>query len=147
MGPAPGYQVDADAAWFLLLGDATSLPAIETILSELPAQTRARVLVEVENEGEMRELHSAAQLDVQWLSREVDSQQAGLPLENAVRTLVNDLPSGAGRIYVGCESAAMRRIRRLLKERGIDRSAMVTRGYWKLGSSNHPDGDYGDDAA
>ena len=145
MGPAPGYNVDADATWFVLAGDATSLPAIETILAELPAQATARVLIEVEDEGEVRALHSSAQLDVQWLSR--GNEQAGFSLENALRKLAPDLPPGSGRIYVGCESTAMRRIRRLLKEHGVANSAMVTRGYWKLGRANHPDGDYGDDAA
>lgn len=38
----------------------------------------------------------------------------------------------------------MRRIRRyLLEEVGLLPEQMVTRGYWKLGAPDHPDGDYG----
>ena len=49
-------------------------------------------------------------------------------------------------IWVACESAAMRDIRRCLtRERGIPLSQLVTRGYWRLGESNHPDHDYGED--
>jgi NADPH-dependent ferric siderophore reductase len=145
MGPAPGYEVDAGAAWFVLAGDDTALPAIETILAELPAHVQAQVLVEVVGQNEARELHSAATFDVQWLPRGHDPQRAGEALEAALRTVT--LPTtGAGRIYVGCEAAAMRRIREwLIKERGIDRATMVTRGYWKLGSANHPDRDFGDE--
>ena len=41
----------------------------------------------------------------------------------------------------------MRRIRRhLLTERGIDRAALTTRGYWKLGATDYPDRDYGEDS-
>jgi NADPH-dependent ferric siderophore reductase len=41
----------------------------------------------------------------------------------------------------------MRRIRRhLLAERALNRDHVVTRGYWKLGEVDHPDGDYGQDA-
>jgi NADPH-dependent ferric siderophore reductase len=146
LGPAPGYKIDSDADWFVLAGDGTALPAIETILADLPAHTQARVLIEAVDEREIRPLHSAAKIDAQWLVRGADSQRAGIPLETALQKLIADLPAGNGRFYVGCESMAMRRIRRLLKEHGIDRGAMVTRGYWKFGASNHPDGDYGDDA-
>lgn len=41
----------------------------------------------------------------------------------------------------------MRRIRRhLLGERAFNRDHVVTRGYWKLGEVDHPDGDYGQEA-
>ena len=41
----------------------------------------------------------------------------------------------------------MRRIRRhLLAERGLGPSAIVTRGYWKLGETNYTDHDYGTDS-
>ncbi|MDB6059933.1 MAG: siderophore-interacting protein [Verrucomicrobiaceae bacterium] len=146
LGPAPGYKIDAEAAWFLLAGDGTALPAIETILADLPAKISVRALIEVTDENEIRALHSAGNVDIEWLIRGADPQQAGAPLEAAIRKFIDQLPSGNGRFYVGCESNAMRRIRRLLlKERGFERGTIVTRGYWKLGSSNHPDGDYGDD--
>ena len=146
MGPAPGYKIDPSAQWFVLAGDDTALPAIETILAELPAQVHAQVFVEVVDAQEQRPLHSAAKADVHWLPRGPDAQQAGQPLEAALRAL--QWPTGAGCVYVGCEAAAMRRIRALLvNERGVDRSKLVTRGYWKLGDPNHPDRDFGDDVA
>jgi NADPH-dependent ferric siderophore reductase len=40
----------------------------------------------------------------------------------------------------------MRRIRRhLLQERALPRAHVVTRGYWRLGETDHPDRDYGED--
>jgi NADPH-dependent ferric siderophore reductase len=48
---------------------------------------------------------------------------------------------------IGCEAAAMRRIRtHLLHERGLDPTTIVTRGYWKLGASDYTDHDYGTDS-
>ena len=45
-------------------------------------------------------------------------------------------------MYVACESGAMRRIRtHLLTEKNMNREHVVTRGYWKLGEVDHPDGD------
>jgi NADPH-dependent ferric siderophore reductase len=141
-GPGPNYQIDPDADWFLLAGDDTALPAIATILDALPAAMPVRVLMEVADEQEKRPLATAAQLDLTWLHR--GTQPADAALEAAIRTLA--LPAGKGRIYVGCEAAAMRRIRRhLLQERGLDPTTMVTRGYWKLGDVNYTNHDYGTD--
>jgi NADPH-dependent ferric siderophore reductase len=142
-GPGPSYQIDPDADWFVLAGDDAALPAIETILDVLPAGTRVRVLLEDADEHEQRPLPSAAQLDIGWLHR--GAQAADALLEDAVRTM--QLPAGSGRVYVGCEAAAMRRIRtHLLQDRGLDPATIVTRGYWKLGAVDYTDHDYGTDS-
>jgi NADPH-dependent ferric siderophore reductase len=143
-GPGPSYQIDPDADWFVLAGDDAALPAIETILDALPAEARVRVLLEVVDEHEQRQLSTAAQLDITWLRRDAHSAEAATVLEDAVRPM--PLPTGNGRIYVGCEAAAMRRIRKhLLHERGLDPAMLVTRGYWKLGAVDYTDHDYGTD--
>ncbi len=60
-------------------------------------------------------------------------------------THASSLP-GAGRYWVGLEATAMREVRRhLLGERRADRDALHTRGYWKYGTTNHPDHDTGED--
>jgi NADPH-dependent ferric siderophore reductase len=142
-GPGPSYQIDPEADWFLLVGDDAALPAIETILDALPAEARVRVLLEVADAHEERLLPSAAQLDITWLHR--GAQPADTALEHAVHA--TDLPAVNRRIYVGCEAAAMRRIRKhLLQERGLDPATIVTRGYWKLGEVNYTDHDYGTDS-
>ena len=145
MGPGPGYTLDAEATQHLLIADDSALPAVETILATLPASARALVLLEVISAAEERPLHSAAQLEVTWLPRGSDHRAAGLPLEQALRAL----PAMAAdtRIYLACEAAAMRRLRKLLTdELGIPRGQIVGRGYWKLDEVNHPDHDYGDDS-
>ena len=92
--------------------------------------------------GEEQEIHSSGKASITWLHRGEDPARAGALLEQSMRAL--ELPSGAGRVYVACEASAMRRIRRhLLAERSLSRDHVVTRGYWKLGATDHPDGDYG----
>lgn len=145
MGPGPGYPVDTAATQHLLIADDSALPALETILAALPASAQARVLLEVISDAEQRPLHSPAALDVAWLPRGSDHHAAGQPLEKALRA---GPPIAADtRIYLACEAAAMRRIRKLLTdELGVDRSRIVGRGYWKLDTVNHPDHDYGEDS-
>ncbi|MFC5520696.1 siderophore-interacting protein [Polaromonas jejuensis] len=145
MGPGPGYPLPAQAPEHLLIGDDSALPALETILARLPATAHARLLVEVVDGAEERALPGAAQVDAQWVARGADNAQAGRALEAALR--LAGPPAADARIYLACEAAAMRRIRRLLiDELGVDRSRIVGRGYWKLGTVNHPDHDYGEDA-
>ncbi len=134
--PGGAYTVEP-ADWYLIGGDESALPAIETILEELPDASRAQIIVEVEGPGEERPLPAP---HVTWLHRK--GAAPGRRLEEAIRAL--EMPSGDGRVWVGCEAGVMRDIRKhLLLDRGLDRSAIHTHGYWKQGTSNHPDHDVG----
>jgi NADPH-dependent ferric siderophore reductase len=145
-GPGRAYAVDASADWYLLAGDESALPALGTILEALPAGRPVQLYLEVADLAESAALAAVdAATQLHWLPRPPGSHAAGQALETALRAAV--LPSGSGRIYVACESDAMRRIRRhLLTERGLAAAQLVTRGYWKQGATDHPDRDYGEDA-
>ena len=53
---------------------------------------------------------------------------------------------GQGRVWVACEAAAMRDIRKhLLLDLAMDRTAVTTQGYWKAGLANHSDHDWGNE--
>jgi NADPH-dependent ferric siderophore reductase len=141
-GPGRNYVIDPAAEWFLLAGDDTAIPAISTILETLPSSASARVFIEVVGRQDEVEIPAHPNTVVTWLHRGAEASKAGAPLDAAIRAY--EMPSGSGRVYVACESGAMRRIRaHLLNEKTINREHLVTRGYWKLGSVDHPDGDYG----
>jgi NADPH-dependent ferric siderophore reductase len=147
-GPGRSYSVDPAAAWYLLVGDDTAIPAIGTILESLPPTMNAQALIEVVDAAEQHSLEGRGargpRAEVRWLARGPDPRNAGRELEAAVRRL--ELAPGPGRVYVACEADAMRRIRRhLLLERHFPRDQLVTRGYWRLGETDHPDRDYGED--
>ncbi len=144
MGPGPGYAVDADAPWYLLAGDDAALPAIETILEALPPGTPTTVFLEVVAADEARPLPGPAKTEVRWLPRGEDASVAGSALLAALDGFA--WPAGEGRVYVGCESAAMRRLRaEIIASSGLERAHVITRGYWRIGAVNHPDRDYADD--
>jgi len=134
--PGGPYAVEP-ADWYLIGGDESALPAIETILEELPDASQAQVIVEVGGPDEERELSTP---HVTWLHR--NGAESGRRLERAIRSL--EMPAGEGRVWIGCEAGVMRDIRKhLLFDRGMDREAIHTHGYWKQGTSNHPDHDVG----
>jgi NADPH-dependent ferric siderophore reductase len=140
MGPAPGYAVDTEAPWYVILGDDAALPAIETILEALPAATRTTVLVEVVAGDEARPLAGPAQTDVRWLVRK-DGTAPGSALHAGLEGFA--WPAGPCSVYVGCEAIAMRQLRaEILAASGLERSHVIARGYWRTGAVNHPDHDY-----
>jgi NADPH-dependent ferric siderophore reductase len=142
VAPRRAYQPDPSADWHLLAGDESALPAIATILEVLPAAARALVYVEVLDAAEEQILPSPARVELHWLHR--GDAAPGARLESAVRAA--EFPEGDGRAWVACEAVAMRSLRRhLLGERGMDRAAINTQGYWKLGAANHPDHDTGEE--
>jgi NADPH-dependent ferric siderophore reductase len=141
--PGGPYRLDPEVRNFVIAGDESAIPAIGTILEGLPSSARAEVFLEVEGSPDELKLTSPAQIDLHWLHRGAGGEAAGRKIEAAMRDVV--LPEG-GRIFVACEAGIMRDIRKhFMIERGLDRAAFHTHGYWKLGASNHPDHDLGDD--
>jgi NADPH-dependent ferric siderophore reductase len=143
-GGRGAYRIDPDADWTLLVADETALPAVGTILDEAPDGAFVLLVAEVADQAEELKFDTAAQLTTMWTHR--DERRAGLGMlaVQAVRELT--LPAGRGAFWVGLEASAMREVRRyLIGERGVDQQQLYTRGYWKLGVSDHPDHDTGED--
>lgn len=141
-GPRGGWDVPRDGDWYLVAADDTAIPAARQVLGALPPQPRF-IFFEVVNELEQRPT-GASPWPVSWLFRGHDAGRAGRLLEGHIRELT--LPGGRGYVWIACEAGAVRRIRKhLIEDRGLDAGQLVTRGYWKLGVADHPDGDYGQD--
>lgn len=130
-GPRGSMLVPLGFDWHLLVGDASSLPAIERRLAELPAGTRVSVLVELADEGDRRELPTAATLDLRWI-------EDSATLVQAVEALT--LPPGEGFVWCGGEYSVMATLRRvLLADKGHPRYASRISSYWRLGSAEWSD--------
>jgi NADPH-dependent ferric siderophore reductase len=136
--PGGAYTIDPAADWYVIAGDESALPAAATILEALLPGIETEVILEVTGAAEEQPLDGAR---VIWLHRGEDAP-AGALLEETLRQ--RTFNAGNGRIWLGCEASIMRSIRRhLIDDRGNDRAHMHTHGYWKLGVSNHPDHDVG----
>ncbi|MEO7000895.1 MAG: siderophore-interacting protein [Ktedonobacterales bacterium] len=142
-GPGGGYVVNPAIESYLIVGDASALPAIGTLVETLPATAQAQVYVEIPEAADALALTSAAQINVTWLHAGSARQAPSASLIDVVRQTA--IPDGA--VLVACEATAMRTIRKyLLEERHVPTAALYTRGYWKIGEVNHPDHDTGEDA-
>ena len=141
-GPGGRFSMDPAAERWWVAGDESAIPAVGTLLEALPDSAAAEVHLEVAGPDDEIELASPAKTTIIWHHRRTPDAW-GTELDEAARGAA--IADGT-RVWVACEAAAMRGIRRyLLGERRLSASSLVTRGYWRLGAANHPDHDYGDD--
>jgi len=111
-----------DSYW--LIGDETALPAIARRLEELPANRRALVVIEIEDDAERQPLTSAADVDVTWVNRHRQD------LLSVVRGMTP--PSGALYAWIATEAGLSRHVRKvLLEEHGLDEHLVKAAGYWR----------------
>jgi NADPH-dependent ferric siderophore reductase len=116
----------------LFIGDETALPAIARRLDELPASTRAIVIVEVEPGFEIS-LRSRADLEIVWVARKHAPQAPGQQLIDALRA--TRIPADRCFAWAATETQAARALRNhLLNERGFAKPWVKAAGYWQRGA-------------
>ncbi|MFE5591757.1 siderophore-interacting protein [Streptomyces sp. NPDC056549] len=124
------FQLPADADSVLIWADETALPAASAILEWLPAETRARVFLEVPYSGDRTELATEADATVTWLVREEGAPSAVEAVSGA------ELPGEAPYVWIAGESGSVKALRRhFVRERGLDRRRVTFVGYWRKGLS------------
>jgi NADPH-dependent ferric siderophore reductase len=126
MGPGGAYAPDPEAAWHLMVGDMSVLPAIGASLPRVPAGVPVHVIVELDDDADRQQLTSPGDLHVTWLR----ADGSDTVLLEAVRALA--FPDGPVHAFVHGEASAVRALRRhLLVDRGVPRAALSVSGYWK----------------
>ena len=126
MGPGGAYTPDPGAAWHLMVGDLSVLPAIGASLQRVPEGVPVHVLVELDDEADRQELTGPGDLHVTWLR----ADGTDTVLVEAVRAL--EFPAGPVHAFVHGEASSVRAVRKhLLVDREVPREALSVSGYWK----------------
>ncbi|MER7536449.1 siderophore-interacting protein [Streptomyces sp. NPDC097704] len=124
------FQLPGDADSVLIWADETALPAASAILEWLPAETRARVFLEVPYSGDRTELATEADATVTWLVREEGAPSGVEAVAGA------ELPGENPYVWIAGESGSVKALRRhFVRERGLDRRRITFVGYWRKGLS------------
>ncbi|HEX5204741.1 MAG TPA: siderophore-interacting protein [Actinoplanes sp.] len=130
MGPSGAYAPGADAAWHLLAGDESALPAIGAALERMPAGATVRAFIEVSGPDEEQKLETHADAEIVWLHR--GSSRPGSLLGPAVRDCA--FPEGRVHAFVHGEAHLVKELRAYLrKECAIPLDQLSISGYWRLG--------------
>ncbi|TNM69210.1 siderophore-interacting protein [Streptomyces sp. NP160] len=129
-GPASGYRPDPAAAWHLMLGDESALPAVAASLEALPTDATAVVRLVCDGPEHEVPLSAPAGTDLVWLHRTHDDERDAALLLEATRAL--EWPDGTVHAFVHGEAEEIRAVRRhLLLDRGLERSEMSCSPYWR----------------
>ncbi|MEM9807281.1 MAG: siderophore-interacting protein [Cyanobacteria bacterium P01_D01_bin.56] len=145
-GPGGGMDIPDTLKTMVMLVDESALPAAGTVLEALPAGCNPIIVCEVEDARELRSLSSHIEVEPTWLFRQEQAARPGMLLENYLPDVLASVKDSDDVLWwIACEANAMRRMRsQLLNQEGISKKRLISRGYWKLGASNHPDHDYGE---
>jgi NADPH-dependent ferric siderophore reductase len=133
-GPGGAYLPGEEAAWHLLVGDESALPAIGAAIELLPAGAHAKVFVEVEDATEEQKFSGSGEVELTYLHRAGATGERGDGLVAAVEAL--EFPPGDVQVFVHGEAGFVLRLRRhLFGERGLARDRVSLSGYWRLGKN------------
>lgn len=127
-GPRGSLLVPAPLDWQWLIGDASAFAAIGRRLEELPAESRATVILLLPEPEERLALPSLAHVERHQLPADDPALLARL-----LDTL--PLPGGEGMVWAAAELSMARAIRERLVARGIDKHRIRAAGYWQRGRS------------
>lgn len=127
--PKGSFAMPPDAAWLLLVGDLTAMPAMARIAETVSVPTR--IWAEV---PDSLADYLPARADVTWLSPPAAGQSR---LAEVVEEI--DWPAGAGYFWMAGESAQMRAVRKhLMRDRRLPSSAYDVMGYWRGVAQRQP---------
>lgn len=140
-GVGRGYVIDPDAKVFHLGGDEAAIPALAVLLEHLDPSVTVNVFIELAEGHEPVSMPEHPGVTIRWIPR-APSREPGAELLDAFQSATI---SEQDRVWVATEAVAVRRIRRAVLDAGLPQAHLVTRGYWKAGEADHPDGDYAQD--
>lgn len=121
----------------LLAGDETAVPAISSILENLPPGVEGHAFLEVPETYDAGNVTTASSVRITWLPRSRAGAARGQLLNQAVRSLGSrEQPHCGTYAWVAAESSVVKELRRhLVQECGLDPKRSEFRGYWSLGKA------------
>jgi NADPH-dependent ferric siderophore reductase len=126
--PKGSFDMPPGAAWLMLVGDLTALPAIARIAESVDVPTRVWAEVPDDMSGYL------PGVEVDFLGQPGDGV-------SRLADVVSDLvwPEGDGYFWMAGESAQMRAIRKhLMRERSLPSTAYDVMGYWRAVAGRQP---------
>jgi NADPH-dependent ferric siderophore reductase len=125
----PPEGADLVVVW----GDESAVPAACATLESLPAGTRVRAWLEVDDARDIQDVVTDADAEVTWLVRD-PSGSDGSPLALDILRETQLPPAESPYVWIAGESGCVKALRRhFVGERGIDRRCVTFVGYWRRG--------------
>lgn len=129
-GPGPMKLTNFNAPAYLLVGDLTSVNAVNGYGKWIHPQSEIRALIQTPTADDIIELDIDERAEVQWL---IDDSGNPDPLADAILSHLRQLPAET-QVFLGLEARQIRTLRNVLQgDAGIPRQQIHVTGYWKKG--------------
>lgn len=121
--------------WYYLIGDATAIPVLSAILESIPSTSQAKVVIEVETEEDIQNLHSPASFDIEWVINPTPGQNSAVAAK--VIDYVNTTVLPESRFaYLASEFSTVKELRNFFrKEKNWTKEELYAYSYWKYGKA------------
>jgi NADPH-dependent ferric siderophore reductase len=122
----------------LLAGDETAVPAISSILEDLPADISGHAFLEVPDTYDVGTVTTPSAVRITWLARKPAGACRGELLNEAVRAALDSTgqPDSGLYAWVAAEAGTVKCLRRhLVNQAGLDPKRSEFRAYWSLGKA------------
>lgn len=128
-GPGPIKMTNYNHHSYLLVGDITSVNAINGYVPRFKKGADVRAIVAVPTRADIIEMDYDDTLNTQWFIED----DATLTLEEKVLQTARDMPRDS-HVFLGLEARNIRSLRPILQKNiGFDRLNVFAVGYWKQG--------------
>ncbi|PWI32644.1 siderophore-interacting protein [Vibrio albus] len=128
-GPGPVKLTHFDAQNYLLIGDITSVNAINGYVPRINQDANVQVIIIVPTRDDAIALDIEDMHSVHWLVED----EMDISVVDMVREIGKDLPEDT-EVFMGLEAKNIRSLRPVLQEEfGIARTCIHAVGYWKCG--------------
>ncbi|EPJ51726.1 MAG: hypothetical protein OFPI_16720 [Osedax symbiont Rs2] len=126
-GPGPMRLCNLNASAFLLIGDASSLPAIMAVIDQLPLHASVQVVMELPK-GHLPfiDCERICNIKWHWLEQTFTPQTSLLPL---IRSLA--LPLAGVSVAIASEHKTVLCLRQYFRSQSIDRDYLYCVPYWR----------------
>ncbi|RFO96655.1 hypothetical protein DIC66_11565 [Rhodoferax lacus] len=130
-----GFSLPSHTQRLLLIGDATSLSAIQAILTHVSSDLPVDVVIAVEHPGDREALVAGPQVHMNW----VCSPDEASGESDELQSILNSLPISLGpcQVWMAGESRTVVAARKLLSERWpMEEARIHSKIYWKRGTAH-----------
>ena len=128
-GPGSMKITQFDHHSYLLIGDITSINAINGYVPRFNPQADIRVIISVPTRYDIIDLDYEKSINTQWYIEDEITES----LEDKVQAVAQDMAKDT-QVFMGLEARSIRSLRPILqKQLGFDRLNIFAVGYWKKG--------------
>ncbi|MEC4114298.1 siderophore-interacting protein [Myroides pelagicus] len=134
MGCDPS-ELFPEVEWYYLIGDATAIPVLSSILENIPSTSKAKVIIEVETVEDVQNLKSAGSFDIEWVINPTpgnNSEVAGKVIDFVENNVIPDTKF----VYLAAEFSTVKELRNYFrKEKQWTKDEVYAYSYWKFGKA------------